>query len=180
MRLSTTVRYGARAMAELACARSNGAVSVREIAERLHVSPKYLEQILKSLKAAGLVQAVHGKQGGYVLARPAESITLKQVFEALEGTLAPVDCVDHDGSCPLQSVCATWETWSELKEAIERVLEQTTLQRLAQRMEQKEILRVRCITFDSTGDGLPAHADQAGRSNGGTGLSHGAQLSRAN
>ena len=69
MPLSTTVRYRARAITQVAGVNSGRPVTVREIAEQQTISPKYLEHILKALKAGGLVRAVRGKQGGYVLAK---------------------------------------------------------------------------------------------------------------
>jgi Rrf2 family protein len=124
-------------MAHVASVQSDRPVSVRELAEQLAVSAKYLEHILKTLKTSGLVHAVRGKQGGYVLGRPAADITLKDVYQCLEGSTAPVDCVDTPSSCESQPECPTWDTWVELKGAIEQVLERTTIQQLAERREQK-------------------------------------------
>ncbi len=136
MRFSTTGRYGARALMQLAAA-SDGAVSVREVGEQQSISPKYLEHILQALKTAGLVHVVRGKQGGYMLARPPRSITLKEVYESLAGSLAPVDCVDCPESCAMQDTCPTRDTWIEVKEAVERVLERTTIQDLVDRKNRK-------------------------------------------
>lgn len=138
MRLPTAFRYGARAMAQLAAA-SNQAVSVRELGEQLSISPKYLEQILRRLKAAGLVTAVRGKEGGFVLARQPESITLRELYENLVGTAALVECVDRPESCSIRDTCPTWETWLELKTAIDGVLERTTVQELVERVKNKTI-----------------------------------------
>jgi Rrf2 family protein len=135
MRLSTRTRYAARALAELASARVTP-VSVREIAEGQHISAKYLEQIFHTLNSAGLVRAVRGKSGGYELAKPAASITLKDVFVVFEGSIA-LECTDDPDRCPMVDTCATRDTWVELKEAILRVLERTTLQDLAERKRAK-------------------------------------------
>ena len=137
MRLSTAVRYGARAMTQVASAHPARAVSVREVAEQQGISPKYLEHILRPLRSAGLIQAVRGKQGGYVLARPPQSITLKDVFECLDGSAAPVDCVDCPDSCAMHDICPTRDTWVELKLAIETVLESTTILDLVERKKQR-------------------------------------------
>jgi Rrf2 family protein len=139
MRLSTTVRYGARAMTELASADPDRAVSVREVAEAQSISPKYLEHILKALKAAGLVRAVRGMNGGYALAKPPGSITLKELYESLVGPVALVHCVDDPDSCPMHDGCPTRETWVELNEAIQGVLERTTIQDLVQRKKRKAL-----------------------------------------
>jgi Rrf2 family protein len=142
MKFSTQTRYGTRALAELALEYPKGTVSVRELAERQNIPAKYLEQIMSRLKAAGLVNSVRGLHGGYALAAPPSRISLREVFEALEGSPAPVDCVDEPGSCPLEAGCPTRETWAEIKQAILGVLEKTTLADLAERAKEKADERV--------------------------------------
>jgi len=137
MRLSTKARYGARALVDLALARPEGATCVRDIAERQCISPKYLEQIMARLKAAGLVKALRGRHGGYALSRPAASITIKELFEVLEGPVAAVECVDDPASCPMSDVCPTRETWVQMKQALQNVLEQTSVQDLVDRENQR-------------------------------------------
>ncbi len=131
------MRYGTRAMAELAMVYPDRALSVRELAERQCLSPKYLEQIMRALKAAGLAVAVRGARGGYRVAKPPADITLSRIFEVLEGSPAPVDCLEHPDSCPMERLCVTRDTWLEMKEAIEGILKRTTLQDLADREERK-------------------------------------------
>lgn len=133
MKLSTKTRYAARALTQLASVPEAGPIAVRELAECQNVSAKYLESIMKPLQAAGLVRAVRGNRGGYELAKPAESITLREVFETLEGSLAPVECVDDPARCPRSDRCPTRETWVQLKESMRSVFEQTTIQCLANR-----------------------------------------------
>ena len=137
MKLSTRARYGARALAELALAYPDGTVSIKEIAVKQHISAKYLEQIMRTLKAVGLVTSVRGMHGGFALARRPAEITLKEVYTALEGTVAPVDCVDHPDSCPIESLCPTRDTWIEMTQAMESVLERTTVQDLVERVKRK-------------------------------------------
>jgi len=84
--LSNVVRYGARAITQVASGPPGLPVSVQEIAEQQGTSAKYLEQIPKALKVGGLVRAIRGNQGGYVLARPSESSTLKDLYETLVGS----------------------------------------------------------------------------------------------
>lgn len=141
MKLSTKTRYGARAMVELAAAYEHGPVSVREVAEKQKLSEKYLEQIMATLKAAGLVNSVRGLRGGYSLARAPSSIRLGDVFRVLEGSPAPVDCVDDGALCPMQDACPTRSTWVEIKKALEGVLDGTTLQDLLDQMNTKTAAR---------------------------------------
>jgi len=137
MRLPTMVRYGARAVTQLASTHPSRAVSVREVAAEQRLSPKYLEHILRALKATGLVRAVRGIEGGYVLARPPQSITLKDLFQSLVGRLVLVDCIDCPDSCSMHDVCPTRDTWVELKQSIEGVLDRTTVQDLVERKKRK-------------------------------------------
>jgi Rrf2 family protein len=138
MRLSTRTRYGTRAMVELALAYPDSAVPVKDVARKQNLSPKYLEQIMSALKAADLVRSVRGMHGGYSLSREPDDITLGDVFHVLEGSTAPVDCVDHPESCPIEDVCPTRETWVEMKEAVDKILAKTTIRTLAERKKKKQ------------------------------------------
>ena len=137
MKLSKKMRYGSRAMVLLAMVYPAGSVSVGQVARRQRLSAKYLEQIMAALKAAGLVTSTQGVHGGYSLTRPPESIDMGEVFNVLEGSMAPVDCVDSSGTCPMEAVCPTRDTWVEIEEAIGKVLKNTTLQDLVERMKSK-------------------------------------------
>jgi Rrf2 family protein len=120
-------------LAALAAANGNGPIPVRKLAQGERISAKYLEHILLGLNAAGLVRASRGKRGGYALAKPAEQITLREVFEAMEGPVAPVECVDDRPQCAQVDDCPARDTWVELKEAVVQVLERTTVGHLAGR-----------------------------------------------
>lgn len=137
MKLSTKTKYGTRALVELALAEQSEAVSTREVAEKQGISFKYLEQIMASLRAAGLVNSQRGQHGGYSLARRPENIKLVEIYEVLEGSTAPVECVDNPGSCPLEGVCAPRDTWAEMGHSIRQVLENTTLRDLTDRYKRK-------------------------------------------
>ena len=137
MKLSTRARYGARAMVELA--KTPGASrSVRDVARNQRVSAKYLEHIMASLKSAGLVEAVRGLNGGYTLARGPGEIRLSDVILALEGPLAPVDCVSGVRDCPMAADCPTREVWAELKRSIMLTLDRVTLKDLVDRRHGRE------------------------------------------
>ena len=137
MKLSTKARYGSRAMLELALNYERGPVSVKHIALHQRISSKYLEHLIASLKAAGLVKSVRGARGGYILARPPEKIKLSEVFEVLEGSATPVECVDSPESCFMKDICATRDIWVQIGETMMEILEHTTLQDLAERRRQK-------------------------------------------
>lgn len=138
MKLPTTVCYATRAMTALASGEApEHPVSARHLGEAQDISPKFLEHILKSLKAAGLVLATPGMRGGYVLSKPPEEITVKDIYECLIGSTAPTDCVDNPALCPRSGTCPARELWVEIKKAIENIITRTTVQDLVERKRRK-------------------------------------------
>jgi len=138
MRLSTKGRYGARAMLDLALNSSKGPVLLREIAKRQEVSEKYLEHSITTLRKAGLVRSIRGARGGYVLAKLPSQIRLSEIMEVLEGSMAPVECVDDPQVCQRAQLCVTRDIWAEMKEAIDNILESITLQDMVERQNRKK------------------------------------------
>lgn len=86
MKLSKKSRYGLRALIDLSVSSKAEHVALGGIAERNNISPQYLEQVFASLRRAGIVKSLKGPQGGYLLNREADRITVSQILEALEGT----------------------------------------------------------------------------------------------
>ena len=139
MRISTKGRYGTRAMLTLAIRYDEGPVCASDIAQHQEISQKYLENLLASLKSAGLVLAERGKKGGYSLARPPAEITLFDILVPLEDSLGYVHCTDGDEGCERLDTCVTRLVWKELRETTERILKKTTLDDLRRR--QKTLVR---------------------------------------
>lgn len=137
MRLSTKGRYGTRAMIDIALYRESGSTLLKDIAARQGISLKYLDHILSSLRKAGLIKNVRGRGGGYSLTRPASKITLCEIIEAVEGSLAPVECIDDPEYCKKISTCSARDVWLKVRESIEGVLRGTTLQSLIENQEKK-------------------------------------------
>lgn len=136
MQISTRGRYGLRAMVDLAMHNQEGPLALRVIAERQEISESYLEQVFTSLRKAGLVRASRGAQGGYELVKKATEITVGDVLRALEGPIAPVLCVESapfSKQCEREKNCITRQFWQEFKETIDRFLDGTSLQDLADR-----------------------------------------------
>ena len=129
MNVSTRSEYGLRAMIHLARNRDRGLVPAREIAASWHVPVKYLEQILKSLREAGLVEGQVGAGGGYRLGRPPEFITAGQVIRVLDGRLAPMGCVSSHQyvPCEFEPTCGLKTLWARTRAAILAVLDHTTI-----------------------------------------------------
>jgi Rrf2 family protein len=140
MKVSTRTRYAFRAMLDLAMHYDTGPVLVKHIAGRQQVSANYLEQILISLKVAALVRSVRGAGGGFTLARQPSEIRLSEIMQVMEGTTAPVGCVDDPDKYVRSSFCAVRSVWVEVKEAMNGVLESLTLQDLVGRQREKETI----------------------------------------
>ncbi len=115
MMISTKGRYALRVMVDLAENGNDGYVALKEIAQRQSISKKYLEAIMALLSKAELVDAVHGKGGGYRLNKPAEAYKIGDILRITEDTLAPVACLE-DGAepCPRESKCRTVPMWKKL------------------------------------------------------------------
>lgn len=123
MKLSTKGRYGLRAFIDLAVWGEEEPVSLTSIAERQGISVNYLEQLMAKLKRAGLVNSVRGVNGGYVIAKPAEEISVGDVLRALEGDLAPVECVgigsnNETTRCNGSSHCVSKIVWKRINDSI--------------------------------------------------------------
>ena len=141
MRLSTKGRYGTRAILEIAKRYGKAPIKRKEIVETQQVPDSYIENILITLKAAGLIRTIRGAHGGYQLTRHPSTITVLQVVEALEGTIVPVYCVDtNEANCPKNGICATQPVWNELYQAIREVLEKYTLEDLILKEENSEFM----------------------------------------
>lgn len=143
MKISTRARYGTRAMLDLALHYGEGAVMVRDIGERQQISIRYLEQLLFSLKLAGLVSSERGMRGGFTLAKAPSKIKLLDIVQVLDGSIAPVRCVDEPDLFCRSAYCATRDIWVEVKAAANKVLDSVTLADLVDRQQEKEKLATR-------------------------------------
>ena len=133
MSFSTRTRYSLRALADLALHQSESPVRLREVAERQKLSLGYLRQLVMPLEAAGLVRSVRGAKGGYFLARPADEITVAELVGLFEGPFAPAECTSSSGRCEMERDCGAKSLWIEIKEAVERILQGTTVADIALR-----------------------------------------------
>ena len=112
--ISTKGRYALRIMIDLAQNGESGNVPLKDIAERQQISKKYLEIIVKDLVKGGLLAGVSGKGGGYSLCRKPEEYTVGEILEIMEGTFAPVACLEENASeCPQAAECHTLPMWKE-------------------------------------------------------------------
>ncbi len=128
MKISSKGRYAMRLMLDLALNYNGDYISIKSIAERQGISEKYLEQIISSLSRARLVKSIRGAGGGYMLVDSPEQYTVGSILRVVEGTLAPVACLESKSNdCSQESSCATVEVWKQLKAAIDGVVDNITL-----------------------------------------------------
>lgn len=136
LKISTKGRYGIRLMLCLAVNYSNGHMPLKEIARNQEISEKYLEQIINPLTKAGLVHSLRGAQGGYSLTNPPAQITVGSILRVLEGSLAPVDCLENH-CCTKSDICTTISLWRKMKDAIDQVVDNITLADLVDDYNEK-------------------------------------------
>ena len=129
--ISTRGRYALRVLVDLAENQGAGYVTLKEIADRQEISEKYLENIVKDLVRAEILEGLRGKGGGYRLGRPAEQIKVLDVLCTMEGDLAPVACLSAGSKpCPRAPGCRTLPLWKGLNEVVISYLEKYTVQDL--------------------------------------------------
>ncbi len=128
MKISTKGRYALRLMLDLAMHNTGEVVSIKDIAKRQEISDKYLEQIISVLNKGGFVKSVRGAQGGYMLKKSPQEYTVGMILRLIEGSLAPVSCVEEDGDiCKRQDNCATYIVWKKINDAVNEVVDNITL-----------------------------------------------------
>jgi Rrf2 family transcriptional regulator, cysteine metabolism repressor len=132
MPISQKTQYAVRAVFELAKRQGRGATKISEIADAQAIPQRFLENILNHLKGGGFVESVRGKEGGYLLVRPAKELTVGQVLRFVEGPLSPVECM-VDGKkvpCSMYGHCAFRSLWKRAEKALEVVYDGTTFEEL--------------------------------------------------
>lgn len=137
---STKAEYGVRVMIELGRRHGEGPVSLAEIAESERLPLAYLEHLIARLRKAGLVESMRGAHGGYQLARDPREMTMADVVQALEGTIAPMECfVDHPAGkvCCNHELgadhsCSTKVLWTRVQASVISALDEMTLAELAE------------------------------------------------
>lgn len=139
MKISTKGRYGIRLMLYLALNYENGRISLKEISKKQDISEKYLEQIINPLTKADLVTSYRGAQGGYSLSLNPSEITVGAILRILEGSLSPVSCIDNH-NCDRENICVSLSLWTKIKEAIDNVVDNITLQDLVNEYKEKNII----------------------------------------
>ena len=128
MKISTKGRYALRLMLDLAINHTGSYIPLKTVAQRQEISDKYLEQIIHQLSKAGFVQSARGAQGGYRLARQPKQYTIGEILRSVEGSLAPVSCLDCSTPCDKIDSCITISLYKKIQDAIDGVVDNTTLE----------------------------------------------------
>ena len=134
MKISTKGRYALRMMADIAEYQKDGYVTLKEVAQRQGISKKYLEQIALHISQAGMLRAVRGYQGGYMLARPASDYTVYSILQVVEGSMVPVACLQQaENTCERRDTCRTLPLWQGLDKLIRDYLTGITLEDIVEK-----------------------------------------------
>ncbi len=127
MKLSTRSRYGTRILVDLARHNNQGPVQIGEISKRQDISVKYLEQLIRPLKQASLVESVRGPKGGHMLAKKPEEITLGQIVRLYEGQTDLVECISNPEKCDMAEDCRVRLAWKDATRVLYEKLDSTTI-----------------------------------------------------
>lgn len=139
MSVSSKCYYAIRAVYALAEHDRPEPLKIADIAEREHIPIRFLEVILGQLKGGGFVQSRRGAEGGYLLARPADRITVGEIMRYVDGPIAPVDCVSQSRpkECSFHGECHFFGFWGRVRTAISNVVDHTTFADLLRENREK-------------------------------------------
>ena len=146
MHIPIKVDYGVRALLDLAEHAHEPAVRSADIALRQHIPPPFLDRLLLTLSKDGLVRSVRGPQGGHSLARDPAEVTLGMVVHSLSGNETIVGCLEAPDSCNHVSGCGQREIWSEVEDAVQRILDATTIANLLLRTKAARELAAAAVS----------------------------------
>ncbi len=132
MKLTTKGRYAVTAMLDLALHSNNAPVNLADISTRQVISLAYLEQLFSRLRKQGLVESSRGPGGGYMLARPAEAVSLAEIIDAVDETVDATRC-GGQMNCQGEEQCLTHDLWEELSDQIRNFMSGVTLAELTSR-----------------------------------------------
>jgi Rrf2 family protein len=130
MRISTKGRYSLEAMLYMSLLKEGEYASTRDISKNTGISEGYLEQLFLRLRKAGLITGVRGPNGGYMLGKSADEISVGVILRSVEGDLKPTECVDAQ-LCPIETSCLNRRTWKNLYNGIKKFVDSIMLSDLA-------------------------------------------------
>lgn len=137
MKISTRTRYGLRLLVYLAGGESDALIQVKEIAEHENIPAKYIEQIIRPLKKAGMLKVVRGAKGGYFMGRAPEAISVREVFDILENGTFLIDCRKNGNICEHKASCSTFDFWNNFNNVVNEYLEGVTIADILKMQREK-------------------------------------------
>ena len=138
MQVSKTLDYAVRSLTYMG-SKPLRKFSMKEISEAQYIPLNYLAKIMRRMVKKGLISSTVGPEGGYILRMSPEDINLRHVYEAIEGELRIIDCMDKDSICALYENCTQLPVWDKLKVSMVKLLEDTTLDELIKQTNDTEI-----------------------------------------
>jgi Rrf2 family protein len=132
MQVSKTLDYAVRSLTYMS-KRPVERFSIKDISEKQHIPLNYLAKIMRKLVNRGIIRSMVGPEGGYALRKSPKEINLKDVYEAIEGELKIIDCMDKDSICVLYENCPQLPVWDKLQVSMIKILESTTLEDMLNR-----------------------------------------------
>lgn len=130
MKISTKGQYALQMMLDLAINDTGEYITIKSIAKRQNLSEKYLEQIINMLSRANFVKSVRGAKGGYKLTNPPETYTVGMILRTIEGSLAPLTCIEDKKDCSQVEECVLCGLWKKINDSINSVIDNITLEDL--------------------------------------------------
>lgn len=134
MQVSKTLDYAVRSLTYMGV-RPESKISMKEISERQHIPINYLAKIMRRLVNRGIIRSMVGPEGGYILRKLPSEVNLREVYEAIEGEIRIIDCMDKENVCALYGNCTQLPVWDRLKVSMIKVLESTTLNDMVKDIE---------------------------------------------
>ncbi len=149
MAVTQKCQYALRALFELARRQGQGPVPAGGIADSQAIPKRFLEVILHQLRQGGFVDSQRGKDGGFYLARPPETVTVGDVIRFMDGPISPVDCHREPpgNDCPLRGGCVFRSLWDDAREALVRVYDTRSLRDLVEQ-EQRMALKTEASRYE--------------------------------
>ena len=138
MKISTKGQYALQMMLDLAVNDTGEYITIKSIAGRQNLSEKYLEQIINMLSRANYVKSVRGARGGYRLTHPPGYYTVGMILRTIEGSLAPLSCIEDSKDCSKGEECILCGLWRKINDSINDVIDHITLEDLIQEYQNSE------------------------------------------
>jgi len=141
MQVTKTLDYAVRSLTYLGN-EPVGKHSMKEISEHQHIPLNYLAKIMRKLVTRGIVKSMVGPDGGYTLRKPPSDISLRDIYEAIEGEIRIVDCMDKSAICRLHEICPQLPVWDRIQLSMVKILQETTLEHMLTERTLRGLTRV--------------------------------------